>query len=496
MRAAADFIRDLRHSAANAMDQEELRMARTIRSKSKADSTSMIEGIRKFHICRGQEECDAFGAQQTLLEERGMPFFVKMNRSFGNQFWLWFQNTYDNKRMITNMELSSKDPTHATYRNPEEMQKDKWEGYTHHDLQCIFYVKRDPTKIYAYHELTLSLSEAEENRNLADGYEKFEQCLDAFALPDMYFWVKKIAKIAASGKQNTDEIINEVVRVRELLAKNPTDKNTLAFSKRLNDKLKKAYDKEVSNIVTNPLRSAVELLNLQPRDLEEWMRVFSEIDKKKEGTVDFDQIFEYFEETPTFYSKEVFYSLDALDELGRIEFGDFLRSVGTYCFFGKEEVLRFMFVYADKGKKGFITHPEFVTLLNTLNPFEKQRAKRALQEIQVNEGKQMKFEEFVQLNDEFPNTMYPAFRLQDSFRKKILGVDWWFDKLTKYKGVRTKLLASSKNTDEVAELEMARFQADQDKMRRMKARENQIRNEPSQVRKVILQAQQMLDEFS
>jgi len=496
IRAAGDFIRDLRHSAATAMDQEELRMARTIRARNKGDSSAMPEGIRKLHICHGTEENQMFADQQIALEDRGIPFFQKMPRSFGNQFYIWFQFTYDNKLMITNMEITSTDPTHPTFKDPSQMAKDKWEEYTHHDLACVFYVKRDPTKIFAFKEFELSLSEVEENRNLIEGYEKYDQCLDQFGLPDMYFWIKKTAKIANLGTQNTDEVINEVVKVQELLAKNPQDRNMQALMKRLTEKLKKAYEKETANIVTNPLRQAVDLLSLQPSDLEEWMRVFQQVDKKGEGAVDFDEIFEYFEETPTFYSKEIFYSMDAIDEVGKIEFGDFLRAIGTYCFFGKEEVLRFMFIYSDKGKKGFITHAEFVTLLNTLNPFEKQRAKRALQELQMVEGKKMDFDEFKRMNEEFPNTMYPAFRLQDAFRTKILGVDWWFDKLAKYKGVRHKLLASSSNTDETAELEMQRFQNDSKRMRRMKERDDQIRNESSAIRKVLLQAQQLVDEFS
>lgn len=78
---------------------------------------------------------------------------------------------------------------------------------------------------------------------------------------------------------------------------------------------------------------------------------------------------------------------------GTVEFGDFVRCVGTYCFFGKQELLRFMFVFADKDMKGSITHAQFVTLLNTLNPFDKQRAKRALQELQMIPDKNMEFDQ-------------------------------------------------------------------------------------------------------
>ena len=110
--------------------------------------------------------------------------------------------------------------------------------------------------------------------------------------------------------------------------------------------------------------------------------------------------------------------------------------------------------------------------------------------------KEMKFPEFYRLNDEFPNIMHPAFRLQDAMRNRILGVDWWFDKLTKYKGVRHKMTLSGGNVDKMAEREMERFKSDEAKQRRMKARDDEIRNEPSAIRKTLLQARQMVDEFS
>ena len=54
-------------------------------------------------------------------------------------------------------------------------------------------------------------------------------------------------------------------------------------------------------------------------------------------------------------------------------------------------MLRTLFVYADKDKKGNITHAQFVTLLNSLNPFDKSRAKRALQELQMIPDKAMEY---------------------------------------------------------------------------------------------------------
>ena len=84
--------------------------------------------------------------------------------------------------------------------------------------------------------------------------------------------------------QNTNEIINEVIKTRELLRKNPGDRNMQAFMGRLHEKLKKAYEKEKANVCTNPLRAAVDLLSLSPKELEVWMKRFEEIDKEKEGS--------------------------------------------------------------------------------------------------------------------------------------------------------------------------------------------------------------------
>lgn len=69
-------------------------------------------------------------------------------------------------------------------------------------------------------------------------------------------------------------------------------------------------------------------------------------------------------------------------------------------------------------------------------------------------------------------------------RSKIMGVDWWFDKLTKYRAVRRKMQQGGANVDLMAEIQMARFEGDRQKERRMKEREHAIRNEANPIRKV------------
>ena len=58
------------------------------------------------------------------------------------------------------------------------------------------------------------------------------------------------------------------------------------------------------------------------------------------------------------------------------------------------------------------------------------------------------------------------------------------------------MTAVGTKVDEMAELEMKRFVEDQAREKRMAQRDIDIKNEPSAIRKAILEAQQFLDEVS
>lgn len=496
VRDVKDLIVELKHAAGTYMDPEELRMAHAIRSKNPEGDNLAVEAIRKLYITHGQDDTDAFSTQQITLEEKGVPFYRRMGRSIGNQLFVWMQMTFDNKLMLTHMELTHKVEGHPRYMDPRKMESEKFTAVTHPSTNLIFWVKADLTRLRALKEFEVSLSEIEENRNLVDGYELIEPNLSEFDLPDINLWLKRAEKIKYNASETTNDVINEVIKTRALLKKNPSDRNMQALMGRLNDKLRTAYEKEKKLLVTDPLKQAVDMMVLTPSELEKWMDIFGRIDRNQEGAISFDAIFEFLEETPTAYAREVFISVDALDPRGLIEFGDYVRAVSTYAMFGKQDILKFMFVFADKDKAGVITHAQFVTLLNTLNPFDKRRAKRALQELNMVPNKEMKFEEFARLNEQFPNIMHPAFRLQDQMRKLHFGVDWWFDKLVRYKGVRRKMQQSGENIDIMAEIQMKRFQDDLAKERRMKERADEIHRETNPVRKALLEARQIVDEFT
>lgn len=77
-----------------------------------------------------------------------------------------------------------------------------------------------------------------------------------------------------------------------------------------------------------------------------------------------------------------------------------------------------------------------------------------------------------------------------------MGDDWWFKKLTLYKGVRDKMGKEASNIDDVVALELKRFKEDEEREKRMAMRDLQIKQETSEIKKVLLQARQVVDEFS
>jgi Ca2+-binding EF-hand superfamily protein len=96
--------------------------------------------------------------------------------------------------------------------------------------------------------------------------------------------------------------------------------------------------------VTNPLQIAIDTMALNEVDLEKWLKIYEKIDVDKAGKVSIEQLFEFLDERINDIAMQIFLNLDALDSEGLLEFGDFLRCFSVFCFFGNDEILRFLFL--------------------------------------------------------------------------------------------------------------------------------------------------------
>lgn len=87
------------------MDEEEQKMARNLREKSKEGVGSKPEAIRDIRLTVGAAEADFFQRQNDHLQSKGLPFFRRMQRSVGNQIYIWTQTTKNSDLFVTHFEL-------------------------------------------------------------------------------------------------------------------------------------------------------------------------------------------------------------------------------------------------------------------------------------------------------------------------------------------------------------------------------------------------------
>lgn len=475
------------------MNEEEKRMAKTIRERNKEGLGSRPECIKSLYLTYNTGEYTYFQKQNDHLKSKGLPYFKPMARSIGNQIYLWTASTYDDSTFITDVWLSHKSPE-SEYKHIFPNKRAFDEVLTHDASDLEIFVKRDKSKTKGLHALYLAYTEKDESDFIINGFQRLEPNLEVFGLPNMTLWMETQEKAKISQLTNTNALIAEITKVRHLLSEQPTNRNLQSLLERLNGRLAEAHAKEVANQVTDPLAYAIELMALDQIDLDALVKIFTKIDSKKNGVLTMEQVMVFLGQPMTPLAREIFTSVDALDGKGYIEFGDFIRAVGTYAFFGKEEVLRFIYIFADTDRTGSIGSSEFVSLIETINPHEKVRTRRAMKEMNLTPHTTVNFEDFRMLNEQFPSLFLPAFLLQNAMRERIMGVDWWFQKLSKYKEVRAKMASEGKYAEEAVAVELERFTNEQDRQKRMNERAKQIEGETNDLRKVVLQARQFWDD--
>jgi hypothetical protein len=279
--------------------------------------------------------------QNDLLISKGLPFYEKIKRSISNdgQTFIWYDKTKNSSEFITGMELAHTTVGHPLYK---DLSKSGYELVSGGDGCCklAIWVIREKKKQTAIGDIRVSFDSAEENALMIDGFQKVDVNLRDFDLPEMYLFVKRVDKLDTAEALNTNAILAEAQGLQKIMKERPDDVALKGLYKRVHEKLLQAYRKETDAEISNPLQYAIELMALNQKELKQWMRVFESIDTERKARISLEDVFMWLEIPPTSYSKHVFKLLDALDASEQLEFGDFVRSIGTYCFFGREEILR------------------------------------------------------------------------------------------------------------------------------------------------------------
>ena len=93
--------------------------------------------------------------------------------------------------------------------------------------------------------------------------------------------------------------------------------------------------------------------------------MFTKFDKDKSGTMDMKEFYQLIGEPQTIFGDSIFELID-VDNSGTLDFSEFVQALGTFCMFGKVEVMKFCFYIFDKDKNGYIEEDELAALVDVL----------------------------------------------------------------------------------------------------------------------------------
>ena len=159
----------------------------------------------------------------------------------------------------------------------------------------------------------------------------------------------------------------------------------------------------------------VNTLLLKTSDLICLRKSFEEIDIDESGEIDYDEFLEFMEERRNTFTDAVFRLIDENGD-GVLEFDEFVSICGSFCIWGRGEILKFCFDTFDADGGGTIDEEEFEALAKTISgkdPSFPGNFQRALEEFDTDGDGLIDIDEFEQMNQRYPMVLFPMFRLQD-----------------------------------------------------------------------------------
>jgi Ca2+-binding EF-hand superfamily protein len=134
----------------------------------------------------------------------------------------------------------------------------------------------------------------------------------------------------------------------------------------------KAY-RDAKGLPQDPLTVASIMMALTPKEMKRFQTVFSALDTDRQGFITIQTLFEEIEEPETNIGRDIFASVDALDPRTEgLSFGDFMKAISVYCFYGQKEMIKTVFTFADKDCVGQITTEQFASAMFDINNQDKR----------------------------------------------------------------------------------------------------------------------------
>mmetsp|Transcript_15226 Transcript_15226/g.52795 ORF Transcript_15226/g.52795 Transcript_15226/m.52795 type:complete len:1495 (+) Transcript_15226:68-4552(+) len=443
-----------------AEQQESNHMMQSImrRQKLKMGAATAIRSIR-FTV--GKEETDAFKEKQEQFAADSLPHYIRVKKTIGlhTQIAIWIEPSADQDEFLTDVQIAHSSPENEFYK---DLGARGYAAYTHPKLQAekgsdpgfVIWGKKRKDAVFVVASIEVSYTLRDEQNFAADGYEKIDKNLTNFNFGDMFLWVKKINRNAEAENDNEESIFHELRATRKEIRKRPDDPILVQREKGLKARLEKVkeYADYRDAFKEDPLKYAIEFMAITQSELERWMDHFTAMDTEHIGGISPKQVLEYLGFRDTRFMYAAFALLGEPADGTLMDFGETVKCIGSFCFFGKDELLHFAYSIFDSDDNGYITHDEFLLLLSDLHAATNRgRTNRALREIELFDDGKLTYEEFLETDKNFPNLFYPLFEAQNLMRQKFFGTRYWTRKLQKYTKIKAQLREERQNnTDKMA----------------------------------------------
>jgi len=175
--------------------------------------------------------------------------------------------------------------------------------------------------------------------------------------------------------------------------------------------------------------------NLEESHFKAFWHRFVQIDVNLNGVWTVNEVYKLINE-PRFSIRapildRIFFMGDSHSE-GAMVFQDFLVSFASFCALSKEEVLQLLFMIIDGDRNGTCEKEELLEFFSyvppgsgSMQPLFPVNNKNALDKFRGGNWKSLEFDGMAQLCEKFPYIAYPAYHVQEQFRRMLLGETFW-----------------------------------------------------------------------
>lgn len=190
-------------------------------------------------------------------------------------------------------------------------------------------------------------------------------------------------------------------------------------------------------------------INFSKTEFKKLYALFKRVDTDDSGLIDLKELCAYLNIQADVFLCRCFAIFDE-DDSGFIDFGEFVLSLWNYCTHTPDSLMLFAYNLFNTNKTGHMTKEECLQMLHIVFRNGKALDKHTHKVVSVEEiaahqaythihthihnttqdGEVVSFEQFEKLIKDYPEIVFPAFRLRHSLYKKVFGVKFW-DRVSK-----------------------------------------------------------------